>query len=415
MILNLLNLYTLIFALFGKVNAMTSRLAVMKSNISQQGLNLADLLEHATASSLLTPIFNGTSETNAYYDVSEPTLFILNATETPVNMEMYATSTEPVTEEDGVSLTGTCFQIMVDCSTLEITTEASTTSSTISTTTTFVSEEDELIYDDEGDYETVPQRLKRQVLELLDQQAETTTGNPSSKSTPQSIGRLLDSLNSILRNLKRNTTVRIPYTTLPYSTSTEQVPTTTPHRVDASTPELLDNLIRWHTAGLILTTEEDEAEDNSSIVSNIYDPIIFNQTDPPDEFNATDNDTTTTQHPVVSVSSESTVRTMCPLVVCPWNDTVGYFSSLTTNVPGEEDDNNSSSTNGVPCRGDNPQGCTPFWTSSRDETITSFHSSVHFSNSTQPNGKLILFIRNVELFKRIHQLVMRTDFNWFKL
>lgn len=410
MILNLLNLYTLIFALFGKVNAMTSRLAVMKSNISRQGLNIADLLEHEDKSSslLLTPIFNSTSETNAFYDVTQPTtLFILNATENPVDMETYGASTEPVTDQqddEKQSLTGTCFQMMVDCSTLEIPTEAptasistnspvATTTTTTTTTTTFISEEDELIYDDEEDYENVPERLKRQA--LLDQ-AETTTGNPSSlKSTPQSIGRLLDSLNSILRNLKRNTTIRIPYTTLPISTSTEPVPTTTtPAAVDAKTseatgtPESLDDLMRWHTAGLILTTQEEEdVEDNSSLASSIYyDLFIFNQTDPPDELIATDNDTATTQHP--AASSESPIRNMCPLVVCPWNDTVGYFSSLTTNIPGEEQDDHNGTSNGVPCRGDNPQGCTPFWTSSRDENITSFHSSVHFSSSTTlPNGK----------------------------
>lgn len=415
MILNLLNLYTLIFALFGKVNAMTTRLAVMKANISQQGLNLADLLLDQTSSStvlvMTTPIFNATWESSAYYNVTDPILFILNATESPgpILLDNYSsTSTQPTAavaeEEDDdqddqdIDLTGTCFQIMVDCSALETTTDPPPP---ITTTTAgpAISEEDELIYDEE-DYETVPERLKRQVLSLLDQ--TTTTANPL-RTTPQSIGRLLDSLNSILRNLKRNTTLRIPFTTLPFSTSSStesgggggpSTTTTSPATADrmmestaSSTPELLDDLIRWHTAGLILTTEEEdydqELADNSSSAS-IFE--AFNQTNPADDFIVNqDNETTTSQLPEETTTT-TTVRAMCPLVVCPWNDTVGYFSSLTTttNLPSSSSDGDDES-NGttLPCRGDNPQGCTPFWTSSRDgeTTITSFHSSVAASTT----------------------------------
>jgi hypothetical protein len=149
----------------------------------------------------------------------------------------------------------------------------------------------------------------------------------------------------------------------------------------SSTPELLDDLIRWHTAGLILTTEEedyDELADNSSSAS-IFE--AFNQTNPADDFIVNqDNETTTTQLPE---ETTTTVRlTMCPLVVCPWNDTVGYFSSLTTtNLPSSSSDGDESNGTTLPCRGDNPQGCTPFWTSSRDETITSLHSSVAASTT----------------------------------
>lgn len=401
MILNLLNLYTLIFALFGKVNAMTTRLAVMKANISQQGLNWADLLLDQTSSStvMTTPIFNATWESSAYYNVTDPILFILNATESPgpILLDNYSsTSTQPAVaeEEEDVDLTGTCFQIMVDCSALETTTDPPPVTTT--TAGPAISEEDELIYDEE-DYETVPERLKRQL--LLDQ----TTANPL-RTTPQSIGRLLDSLNSILRNLKRNTTLRIPFTTLPFSTSSSSTEsggpstTTSPATADrmmestaSSTPELLDDLIRWHTAGLILTTEEedyDELADNSSSSASIFE--AFNQTNPADDFivnQRDDNDmTATTQLPEETTTTTTVRLTMCPLVVCPWNDTVGYFSSLTTtNLPSSSDGGGDES-NGttLPCRGDNPQGCTPFWTSSRDETITSFHSSVAASTSTTP-------------------------------
>lgn len=401
MILNLLNLYTLIFALFGKVNAMTTRLAVMKANISQQGLNWADLLLDQTSSStvMTTPIFNATWESSAYYNVTDPILFILNATESPgpILLDNYSsTSTQPAVaeEEEDVDLTGTCFQIMVDCSALETITDPPPVTTT--TAGPAISEEDELIYDEE-DYETVPERLKRQL--LLDQ----TTANPL-RTTPQSIGRLLDSLNSILRNLKRNTTLRIPFTTLPFSTSSSSTEsggpstttTTSPATADrmmestaSSTPELLDDLIRWHTAGLILTTEEedyDELADNSSSSASIFE--AFNQTNPADDFivnQRDDNDTTATTQLPEETTTTTTVRlTMCPLVVCPWNDTVGYFSSLTTtNLPSSSDGDESNGTT-LPCRGDNPQGCTPFWTSSRDETITSFHSSVAASTSTTP-------------------------------
>lgn len=383
MILNLLNLYTLIFALFGKVNAMTTRLAVMKANISQQGLNLADLLDHTSA----TPVFNAAAESSAYYNVTDPILFVLNATESPGTMDSYAsTSTEPAAAatEDYGALAGTCFQILVDCSTLE------TADPPLATTTAgpAISEEDEIVYDEE-DYETVPERMKRDL-----DQTTTASANPwptPSRTTPQSIGRLLDSLNSILRNLKRNTTARAPLTTLPWSTSTESPSTTTSPRVESTTtspPESLDDLMRWHTAGLILTTEEDYEESGDNSSSSIFD--AFNQTNPADDFTSSspDDETTTTRLPEEAVVTTTTVRPMCPLVVCPWNDTVGYFTSLTTpGGAGGEDDANGT----LPCRGDNPQGCTPFWTSSRDESITSFHSSVHFAASTQSsNGRHVI-------------------------
>ena len=411
MILNLLNLYTLIFALFGKVNAMTTRLAVMKTNISLQGLNLADLLDQPSSSTstttmmMMTPIFNATSESSAYYNVTDPILFILNATETNPNnyMDIYSstvpsTSIEPVTEEDDDRMAGTCFHIMVDCSTL-IGIDPSITSTTTTTILPVVEEEeDEIIYDEEEDYETIPERLKRQVLSLLDQ---TTTANPlltSSRTTPQSIGRLLDSLNTILRNLKRNTTVRVPFTTLPISpsTSTESVTITErkpliSEETTSSKPELLDDLIRWHTAGLIFTTEEEENEEETFDVSNSIFDILNATQHPADAVNMTEdyNETTITELPEETTTKLLT-RSMCPLVVCPWNDTVGYFNSLTTtHLP---DETNSST---LPCRGDNPQGCTPFWTSSRDESITSFHSSVYFSSSTTQssnNGNMNFFL-----------------------
>jgi hypothetical protein len=427
MILNLLNLYTLIFALFGKVNAMTTRLAVMKANISQQGLNLADLLDHVTTTVMMTPIFNATSESSAYYNVTDPILFILNATEeTPAGyMDIYsststvfASSTQstihPVTEKedkDEGSLTGTCFQIMVDCSTLESIDPWSTSQAPTTTTNeSIISEEDEIIYDEEDD-ETIPERLKRQVMSLVD-----TTANPlSGRTTPQSIGRLLDSLNTILRNLKRNTTIRIPHTTLPISStstesSTESTPPTTTEikrkeflEEMTTRPESLDDLIRWHTAGLILTTEEDEEETYNDVSSIFFESL--NQTNPADDFllNEDNNQTTT---PLAEEEGTTTVFRSCPLVVCPWNDTVGYFNSLTTtttHLPGENESNGT-----LPCRGDNPQGCTPFWTSSRDETITSFHSSVHFTSTlpTHTESKLSKLFHVSSFFKKKCDLVI---------
>lgn len=375
----------------------------MKANISQQGLNLADLLDHTMSStSMMTPIFNATSETNAFYEVTEPILFVINATQNPLDMEKYADSSTTTftisTTTESITTTNTdaqCFQVMVDCSSLVIeTTESSTTSSsssttTSSTTTTFVASE-EIIYDE--DYDTVS-RLKRQIEERLD---SLTTASPASlvKTTPQSIGRLLDSLNSILRGLKRNTT-RSP-SSITDQFFTTQTTTTDPPTTDRkdpttsmlpSTPESLEDLMRWHTAGLILTTEEDEVvDDHSDVSSSIFDVLGFNQTDP--SMDASESPDTTSL-PVV----------MCPLVVCPWNDTVGFFSSLTTNLPTSDEDTNSTSS----CRGDNPQGCTPFWTSSRDETITSFHSSSQYS--TQPIGpigiefSIRIFWSNKKIFK----------------
>lgn len=381
----------------------------MKTNISQQGLNLADLLDQTATTSFVTPTFNATSETSAYYEVTEPISFIINATEDyPVDMERYAsssttfsptrstgtsesttTATATALPSDHQSTTGTCFQIMVDCSFIQTTTESTTTTTTTTTsasasastttgstsTTTLVASE-EIIYDEEDE---IAPRSKRQIA-------------TADKTTPKSIGRLLDSLNSILRGLKRNTTSTAVTATTSTTTTTESSAT---ERMStsflASTPESLDDLMRWHTAGLQLTTteQEDNEEDNDSrddsssfVSNNIFDVFEVNGNDPSSmDLTTVSIDHIAEQSTTVSDLPVTVVVVMCPLVVCPWNDTVGYLSTLTTNLPSYEDDWNSSSL----CRGDNPQGCTPFWTSSRDETITSLHSTSHFGG-TLPTG-----------------------------
>lgn len=360
----------------------------MKANISRQGLNLADLLDPTVTTPMMTPIFNATSENSVYYNVTESILFILNATESPVNMEVYSTTTttststtsaEPsTTTTEGDVTRGTCFQIMVDCAILEKTETTAYDLPPAPTTDTAVTSEE--IYDEEIIEDSVI-RLKRQI-----GQGSVTTS--TIRTTPKSIGRLLESLNSILRGLKRNSTTNpISFLNRTSLTNSEAITspnpgstyplTTEAHKEISSTssllstPESLEDLIRWHTAGLRSTTAEEEGDydDNDVSSSSIFDDSALNQTDPP-SYESTE---------LPDATSTTTVL-MCPLVVCPWNDTIGYFSSLTTNMPSSEEDSNSTSL----CRGDNPQGCTPFWTSARDETISSVHSSFHFS--TQSTG-----------------------------
>lgn len=417
----------------------TTRLAVMKANISQQGLNIADLLDPTATTPMMTPIFNATAESSAYYNVTEPILFIINATTENYPLEItteryYSTTTESTTTTTK-SPEQSCFQIMVDCATL--TTTTSTAESTTKAATTAVASE-EIIYDEEdydarlkrhaGPAKTMPhiqpsnamthiqpaKKKPQNSVRLLDSRlrhllpdetladatafrnwpptrdppedvttAEENDGNKykhkrqiePARTTPQSIGRLLESLNSILRNLKGGNTTRIPAATtatLMLSTTTTTEPTTSSESV-ASTPESLEDLIRWHTAGLQLQTTAEEDYDNNDVSSLgssssiLFDIDAFNQTDSPPAEASTD------------IPESTPAVVMCPLVVCPWNDTTGYFSSLTTNIPLEEDSTSL-------CRGDNPQGCTPFWTSARDdETITSFHSSsVRYTTGTHP-------------------------------
>ncbi len=86
-----------------------------------------------------------------------------------------------------------------------------------------------------------------------------------------------------------------------------------------------------------------------------------------------------------AMPTSTTTVALCPIIVCPWNDTIGYFTP--TPKPGFDDDDFSNST--LPCRGDNPTGCTPYWTSTRDsaQTVSSLHSS---TLSTEPIGTLYL-------------------------
>lgn len=309
----------------------------MKANISQQGLNLADLFDHTISiTSMVTPTLNATSEDSAYYNVTEPILYIINATENLVDMDHYASSSttySPPTQStttavtiDPVTLTGSeeesasakCFQIMVDCAVLDQTTEASTVSSTTTTTTPTTTTVflDEEIYED--DYDNIV-RSKRQIRDRFN--TITATASPSgNKTTPQSIGRLLDSLNSILRGLKRNTTTRFTasLTTIPVTTTMDTTTASTSaagekefstSALTSSTPESLEDLIRWHTAGLQITTEEESNYDDDDDVSSssIFDVIGSNGTDPV-------TDTTDRLDSNVTMAVP-----MCPLVVCPWN------------------------------------------------------------------------------------------------
>jgi len=97
-----------------------------------------------------------------------------------------------------------------------------------------------------------------------------------------------------------------------------------------------------------------------------------------------------------AMPTSTTTVALCPIIVCPWNDTIGYFTP--TPKPGFDDDGFSNST--LPCRGDNPTGCTPYWTSTRDsaQTVSSLHSSTF---PTEPIGTLYIYYsrrRNRALF-----------------
>lgn len=343
MILNLLNLYTLIFALFGKVNdmvsaiqstdstsdasktkfdAQTTRLAVMKANISH----------HAVPSELTTPWtvtsspYSPSEEFEA--NVTESTVLILNATEHLADHSeptvSFAASTPRPTPTTGVS----CFQVVVDCSLVEPTTPSS-----------------------DAEYDEYEEALVRSRRENADR---TPT-----RTTPKSIGRLLDSLNAILRTLTRNST-RPPNSS---TTSTAREIDTTPGTTPGTAPESLDELMSKQTSALRGTTANIETFTQSGAAE---------ETAPTEEAFSVETSTLDAGEPSTEAGDASrSPASLCPLVVCPWNDTIGHFKGA------EEADYNAT----APCRGDNPLGCTPYWTSSRDEAVSStvHSSSMHYS------------------------------------
>lgn len=142
-------------------------------------------------------------------------------------------------------------------------------------------------------------------------------------------------------------------------------------------PESLDEL-RLYTAAQMQTTVDDDGVTTDETISPPSNSrgLLFDESDTPPPM-------TEESEVVIKATSKAPVP-MCPIVVCPWNDTIGYFT--TTSAPPDEDSGNST----LPCRGDNPTGCTPFWTSSRDETLSSLHStysSTESAGASQSNFK----------------------------
>ena len=343
--------------------------------------------------------FNATSESSIYYNVTDSVIFVLNATQEPAELfEDYASSTttfaptsstssttEQSDEDDG--LEGTCFQVMVDCASL------GSITSTITTTSAPTPPPDEEKQEDDDE---VPDRSKRQAISI------GSTASPTGRNSTPSITRLLDSLNAILRGLQRNTTripqipVRSSSSASPSSTTTTTTTTTTQKTItqaeiwpsdDGIDPavhtstepdESLDELKRLYTsAQLQVTTTEEEYTDDPDLTSvsmSTYDDLLYgSDTNSSFSTESTDpalsgTDAPPTPEPIL----------LCPIIVCPWNDTMGHLNNIThssTTIRPEEDAGGST----LPCRGDNPQGCTTYWTSMR-ETV---HSSQY---STQTRG-----------------------------
>ena len=183
----------------------------MKTNISLQGVNVSLLDDGIMTTPFINYTFNATSESSVYYNVTDSVLFILNATEEAEQGELFENYSTSTTSYSTTELPDedTCFQVMVDC--------ASIVTTTAKTDPPEEELEEEIIDDDE---EIIPQRLKRQVI-------ATSTASPTGRNSTPSITRLLDSLQSILRGLQRNST-RIPVrssTTAP-STSAPLITTT---------------------------------------------------------------------------------------------------------------------------------------------------------------------------------------------
>ena len=341
----------------------TGRLSEMKTNISLQGVNVSLLDDGIMTTPFINYTFNATSESSVYYNVTDSVLFILNATEEAEQGELFENYSTSTTSYSTTELPDedTCFQVMVDC--------ASIVTTTAKTDPPEEELEEEIIDDDE---EIIPQRLKRQVI-------ATSTAIPTGRNSTPSITRLLDSLQSILRGLQRNST-RIPVrssTTAP-STSAPLITTTMADEIidDSITQpttelESLDELKRYYTsAQLQVTTTEEEYDDPdlTSVSMSTYEDFNMNfssSTEPTDDAEINGSDPPPTPEPIQ----------LCPIIVCKSNDTMGHLNNLTSSTTVRPEEEST-----LPCRGDNPQGCTTYWTSMR-ETV---HSSQY---STQTLGK----------------------------
>lgn len=120
----------------------------MKANISMQGLNVADLVDSGTMSTTFIPPTFNDSWTEGF-NVTETSLFILNATESLVDMEAYSTSTT-TTPQPSTTTEANCFQVMVDCSTLKSSSYKKIQDE---------EEEEDYVYEEED----APLRVKRQI------------------------------------------------------------------------------------------------------------------------------------------------------------------------------------------------------------------------------------------------------------
>lgn len=368
----------------------TDRLAVLKSK------NVSLLLDDSGVTTpMINYTFNATSESSIYYNVTDSVIFVLNATQEPAELfEDYATSTttfaptststateQPDEDDADIGLDGTCFQVMVDCASIA-------TSTTAAPIPTHPPDE---VAEEEDDNDEVPGRSKRQAISV-----SSSTATPIGRNSTPSITRLLDSLNAILRGLQRNTTriplVRSSSSSTSTTTTTTQKPITeaeiqpTDDEIDTTLhtstepEESLDELKRYYTsAQLQVTTTEEEYRDDPDLTSvsmSTYDELLYGS-------DANSSFSTESSDPALSGSdpppTPETTILLCPIIVCPWNDTMGHLTNVThssTTVRPEEDTGGST----LPCRGDNPQGCTTYWTSMR-ETV---HSSQY---STQTRGQ----------------------------
>jgi len=122
----------------------------MKANISMQGLNVADLVDSGTMSTTFMPPSTFNDSWTEGFNVTETSLFILNATESLIDMEVYSTSTT-TTPQPSTTTEANCFQVMVDCSTLL----KSSTYNKIRDE----EEEEDYVYEEED----APLRTKRQI------------------------------------------------------------------------------------------------------------------------------------------------------------------------------------------------------------------------------------------------------------
>ena len=345
MVLNMLNLYTLIFALFGKVNTMTARLSVMKYNISQR----MPLMDLTTGIPILNASYATVDAYMPYDNVTETIVAIINATET-IDMEPYASGNDTFQVESNAT---DCYQVAVDCSPL---TTETTVKSQMGLSTNAHSDE----------------RRKRQII-----RPEATSPPPSPGSSP-SIARLLESLNSLLKGFQRNTTRRSSRrSTTPSTASTTKAETTTL----ATTTSAPSN--EWVDIYVEATTEETESttgvNDWTSSAEYVNDEPDFTSSwttiGTEEEANTTeDDDVEAASSNGSSLTTSSTASAaQCYVTVCAHNDT---SSRQTVNDTAE------STT--LPCRGDNPQGCTAFWTSMRNT-----ESTVQSSHATQALGPSI--------------------------